>query len=63
MLLLICNSVVMEGTIRSLADDSDEELENIMQIYIMFEYTNLLKQKPQPQRTSKLRDMNGWLKH
>ncbi|KHN37446.1 hypothetical protein glysoja_047971 [Glycine soja] len=41
--------------IRSLVNDSDEEIENVMQLYIMFEYTNLLNPKPQPQRTSILK--------
>ena len=41
--------------IRSLVNDSDEEIESVMQLYIMFEYTNLLNPKPQPQRTSILK--------
>ena len=41
--------------IRSLVNDSDEEIESVMQLYIMFEYTNLLTPKPQPQRTTILK--------
>ncbi|KAL5133337.1 hypothetical protein HKD37_03G006673 [Glycine soja] len=38
-----------------LADHLDEEIENVTQLYIMFEYTSFLKPKPQPQRKSILK--------
>ena len=45
----------MDEIIRSLADDSDEDIQNVMSLYINFEYNSLLKPKPRPQRTSRLR--------
>lgn len=44
----------MDVNIRGLVDDSDEEIQNVISLYINFEYNSLLKPKPQPQRTSTL---------